>query len=261
MTQAQPAIAVSRIEKLNVAASLHQFDKALNRSAWSSLGWGAFSVLIGAFLFSRNSRFGWVNLAAGGLLIVAGLYEKSVREPKVIKVSAATLGLLGLWNLAGFVLAMMAHSRVAGHPLIAVVQLIGAWNTYASYSTYAALLAASDPAANMEFKAMLDQLQTADPATAPDMVEFTSHKFGKNDVRWRARRVDDVLLFRGNEVVLGRNNSKVECFFVPRQQVKLDITGEKLLGRGQKATVTAGNVQFKTTIASAMAQKLMMLLG
>jgi hypothetical protein len=42
--------------------------------------------------------------------------EMRVREPQVIKVSAATLGLLGFWNLAGFALAMMSHSRFAGHP-------------------------------------------------------------------------------------------------------------------------------------------------
>jgi hypothetical protein len=51
--------------------------------------------------------------------------------------------------------------------------------------------------------------------------------------------MDDLLLFRGNEVVLGRNSSKVECFFVPRQEVKLEITGEKSLSRTQKATITS----------------------
>jgi hypothetical protein len=47
------------------------------------------------------------------------------------------------------------------------------------------------------------------------------------------------LLFRGKEVVLGRNSSKVECFFVPRHEVKLEITGEKSLSKKQKATITA----------------------
>jgi hypothetical protein len=262
MAQPQTAVSVaSRIDRLNVAAALHQFEKALNRSAWGSMAWGAFSILIGAFLVSKNPRVGWINLVAGGLLMVEGLYEKRVREPQVIKVSAATLGLLGLWNLAGFVMAMTAHSRFAGHPWIAVAQLIGAWNTYASYSRYAALVAASDPGTKMELQTMLDQLLAADPATTPEMVEFTSHKFGKNDIRWRARRVDDLLLFRGNEVVLGRKNSKVECFFVPRQEVKLELTGEKGLSRKQKATITAGNVQFKTTIAPEVAQKFITLVG
>lgn len=213
------------------------------------------------FLLPRSAGFGWINLALGALLIAEGLYEKRVRQPRVIVVSAATLGLLGLWNLAGFIMALMAHSRAVGHPWIAVVQLLGAWTTYAGYSTYAALLSASDPGTASEFKAILDQMQAADPATAPEVVEFTSRKFGQNDVRWRARRVDDLVLFRGNEVVLGRKSSKTECFFVARQEVKLDIRGEVLLGRNQKATVTAGKIQLKATIAPQMAQKLMMLIG
>ncbi|HEX2330866.1 MAG TPA: hypothetical protein VHN74_19235 [Candidatus Angelobacter sp.] len=264
MAQAQPAIAVtSRIDKLNVAASLHQFDRALNRSAWESLGWGAFSAVIGLVLLSTTAHFGWVNLAFGVLLIAEGLYEKKVREPKVILVSAATLGVLGLWNLYGFVMNIVSNSGVVGHPVVAILQLVGAWNTYAGYSKYAALVAAADPATNMEFATMLDQLRTADPATAPDMVEFTAQKFGKNNVRWRARRMatDDLIFFVGNEVVLGRKQSTPTCLFVPRQQVKIEILGEKMFGRNQKATITAAAQQWKASIAPEMAQKFMTLLG
>lgn len=251
----------TRLEKLNVAAALHGFDKALNRSAWGSLGWGMFSALVGLVLVYRANRLGWVNVVVGLLLMVEGLYEKQVREPRVIKVSAATLGLLGIWNLGSFVLAMMANSRVAGHPLVGVMQLLGAWTTYSSYATYAALLAASDPGSNAEFEAMLRQMSTADPASAPDMVEFTASKFGKNDVRWRVRSVDALMLFLGNEVVLGRKKSQPTCFFVPRQQVKLEIQGEKMFGSKQKVLVTAGDQQWKGTMAPGMPQKLMMLLG
>jgi hypothetical protein len=49
-------------------------------------------------------------------LALSAPIEMRVREPQVIKVSAATLGLLGFWNLAGFALAMTSHSRFAGHP-------------------------------------------------------------------------------------------------------------------------------------------------
>lgn len=262
MAHAQAATAVTtRLDKLNVAAALHGFDKALNRSAWGSIGWGAFSALIGAFLVYSTNPFGWVNVVVGLLLIGVGLYEKRVREPRVIKVSAATLGLLGLWNLANFIMAAMASSGVVGHPWIGVLQLLGAWNTYKSYSTYAALLAASDPGTNAEFKALLAQLNTADPASAPDVAEFTASQFGKNDVRWRVRSCDGLMLFLGNEVMFGRKKSQSTCFFVPRQQVKLEILGEKMFGSKQKVVVTAGDAQLKATIAPDMAQKLMMLLG
>lgn len=155
--QAPATTGSSRIEKLNVAAALHQFDKSLNRSAWESLGWGAFSALIGWAQLARNARFGWVNLIFGGLLMVVGLYEKRVREARVIKVSAATLAFLGLWNLTGFIMAIMEQSRVVGHAWVAALQLFGAWTTYKSYSQYAALLANSDPATNQEFDLILQQ--------------------------------------------------------------------------------------------------------
>jgi hypothetical protein len=262
MSQAQMAIAVTtRLDKLNVAAALHGFDKALNRSAWGSLGWGMFSALIGAILLYSTSHFGWVNIVIGLLLVVEGIYEKRVREPKVIKISAATLGLLGLWNLGGFILAVMASSRVVGHPWVGVLQLIGAWNTYKGYATYAALLSASDPGTNAEFEALFAQVTTVDPSSAPDVVEFTSAKFGSNDVRWRVRLVDGLMFFLGNEVVFGRKKSQPTCFFIPRQQVRLEIMGEKMFGSKQKAVVTAGGLQLKATIAPEMAQKLVMLLG
>lgn len=259
--QAPATTGSSRIEKLNVAAALHQFDKSLNRSAWESLGWGAFSALIGWVQLARNARFGWVNLIFGVLLMVVGLYEKRVREARVIKVSAATLAFLGLWNLAGFVMAIMALGRVVGHPWVAALQLLGAWTTYKSYATYAGLLAASDPATNQEFELMLQQLNAADPATAPDVVEFTAKKFGKNDMLWRTRRMDDFMLFVGNERVLGRKKSLSQCFFVARQQVRVEILGEKMFGRNQKARITAGDQQWNVTIAPEMAQKLTMLAG
>src|ERR1700679_3181141 len=101
-----PEASISRLEKLNTAAALHQFDKALGRGAWSSLGWGAFSLLIGLFMVYRG-RFGWINIGIGVLIIAVGFYQMKVREPQVIKISAASLGLLGAWNLAIFVLAAM----------------------------------------------------------------------------------------------------------------------------------------------------------
>lgn len=262
MAHAQPTFGVpSRIEKLNVAASLHQFDRALNRSAWGSLGWGAFCIVIGWVLLSRNPLGGWLNIGVGALLMIEGLYEKRVREPKVIVVAAATLGILGLWNLTGLIIGLMTHTRVTGHPVAAILQLAGAWTTYAAYSTYATLLSSSDPGTNLEFSNLVEQLKTADPATAPEIVEFTSHKFGNNDVRWRAKRVDDLFLFLGNELMLGRKQSKVTCFFVPRRQVKIDITGEKMFGRNQKATITIGTSQLKATIGADIAHKFLSMLA
>ena len=259
MTPAQEALSgTSRLDKLNVAAALHGFDKSLQRSAWGSLGWGAFSLVIGTFLL-QGSRFGWINVGFGLLLIVEGIYELRVREPRVIKVAAATLGILGLWNLSVVILALIAGSKVAGgHPLVALLQLFGAWTTYQSHAVYAGLLAASDPGANEEFKLLLDQLKNADPATDPDVVEFTSSKFGDKDVRWRIRSMPGFMFLMGNEVLLGRKQqSQPHCSFVLPADLKVEITGGKLFGNKQKAIVTAADTQLKVTIAPEMAAKLM----
>jgi hypothetical protein len=127
-------------------------------------------------------------------------------------------------------------------------------------SRQAALLAASDPGANAEFKILFDQLKTCIPATTPDVAEFTASKFGSNDTRWRVRSVNGLLFFMGTEMVLGRKKSMQECLFVSRENVRFEIVGEKMFGSKQKVVVTVSNVPLKGTISPEMAQKLQMLL-
>lgn len=257
-TQA-PQASLARVDKLNMAAALHGFDKSLDRSAWSSLGWGAFSLLIGLFLLYRG-RFGWINIGFGVLIILVGFYQMKVRVPGVIKISAASLALLGAWNLALVVLAAITKSKVAVNPLFAIIQLIGAWSTYKSYALYAALLASSDPAANAEFKMLLDQLKNSPPATTPDVVEFTSTKKLGNNILWRIRSMDGLLFFVGNEIVLGRKKSQTECLFISREKVRFEIVGEKMFSSRQKVAITVSDVSLQGTMSPEMAQKLQMLL-
>jgi len=258
-TQQAPVIAnAGRLDKLNSAALLYNFHKKLDRSAWESMGWGAFTLAIALFVFSRGG-FGWVHLAFGILLIAEGIYEKQVREPKVIKVAAATLGLIGLWNLALLVLSIVTQTRIIGvSPLVSIIQLAGAWSTYKSYAVYAALMASVDPATNAEFKAMFDELKSANPAGSPDVVEFTSSKFLKNDIRWRVRRMDGFLFLMGNETGLGKK-PQVTCLFLERGNVRLEILGEKMFGSKQKVSVTAGDLKLKGTMTAEMSQRMMLM--
>ena len=248
--------ATSRLDRLNIAAALLDFDQSLKRSAWGSLGWGIFSLAAGIWLV-LNNRFGWINVAFGLLLMLEGLYEMRVREPKVIQVAAATLGILALWNLSALLLAI-AGFRVAGaHPLVAFGQLLGAWMTYKSYADYAALLAESDPGMNEELKMLIHQLKNADPANDPDVVEFISSRFSDSEIRWRVRSMPGSLFFMGNEMFFGRRRSKATCLFVPPADVKIEITGEKTFGNKQKAVVTAAGLRLKAIFTPEMAQKLM----
>jgi len=248
--------ATSRLHKLDIAAALFGFDKLLRRSAWGSLGWGIFSLAIGIWLVLDN-RFGWINIAFGLLLMAEGVYEMRVREPKVIQVAAATLGILGLLNLSALLLAI-AGFRVAGaNPVVGFGQLIGAWMAYKSYADYAALLAQSDPEMNEEFKMLMHQLKNADPANDPDVVEFISSRFSDSEIRWRVRSMPGFLFFMGNEMFFGRKQSQATCFFLPPAEVKIEIIGEKMFGDKQKAVVTAAGLRLKAIFTPEMAQKLM----
>lgn len=161
----------NRLEKLNVAAGLYGFDRALTRSARGSIGWGLFSLVVSALVFARGG-FGWVNLIFGGLLVVEGTYEMRAREARVIKVAAATLGVLAVWNLGSIAVAYYLHTRVVASVWAGILQTLGAWTTYRSYAFYAKLLRQSDPATNEELAMLLQHAKTANPALDPNLIEF-----------------------------------------------------------------------------------------
>lgn len=257
--QLTPQLAnATKLDKLNSAALLYNFHKKLDRIAWENIGWGAFSLAIALFVFSRGG-FGWIHLSFGILLIAEGIYEKQVRAPRVIKLAAGTLGLVGLWNLAVLGISIATQTRIIGvSPVISIVQFIGAWNLYKSYALYATLTASVDPATNAEFQTMLDQLKNASLPGTPDVVEFTSSKFLKNDIRWRVRRMDGYFFLMGKETGLGKK-PQITCMFLERGMVKLEILGEKMFGSKQKVVITAGDQKFKGTMTAEMAQRMMLM--
>ena len=120
------------------------YDRQLNSSGKGTIGWGVFSFAIGLFI-TLNGGWGWINLGFGLLLIATGIYEMKVREPKVIRVSAAVLGLLAVWNIAAIVLSAYFHTRFIGHGLwIGIAQIFGATSTWKQYDAYAKLRQAAD---------------------------------------------------------------------------------------------------------------------
>ena len=81
-------------------------------------------------------------------MVAAGLYEKTVRDPKVIIMSAATLAFLALWEFAliGLAAAGKVHLVMGGRTLFwAIAQAWGALATWKTYSTYKMLHEQSDP--------------------------------------------------------------------------------------------------------------------
>jgi hypothetical protein len=250
-----------RIERLNIAAALHGFDRALVRSGKGSVGWGILSGAVGMFSI-MSGRFGWVNLGLGLLLIGAGLYEMYCREPKVIIVCASTLGFLALWNLASFALGLFLHSRHLASPVVGILLGIGAWNAYRSYALYAALLAKSDPGATAELASLLEQTKAADSRLDPDVVEFERKDATDPLEIWKLKRFDGLFLATSRKEILGRRKPTGVCLIARRQELTIEILGELRFGQKQKATLRfAGSELRNVRILPEMAQKLQTLIG
>jgi hypothetical protein len=248
----------NRLEKLNVAAGLHGFDRALTRSARGSIGWGVFSLVIAALIFASGG-FGWINLILGSLLVVEGVYEMRAREPRVIKVSAATLGALAVWNLGSIAVAYYyLHTLVGASVWAGILQAVGAWTTYRSYAFYAELLRQSDPATNEELAMLLQHAKTADPALDPNLVEFKVKNLTDPLQLWKIIRIDArLLLFVQSEEILKVVKFAITCCVVEKQEMRLEIVGEKMFGQDQKAVIHLSEGEIKNVIISpAMATKL-----
>jgi len=247
----------NRLEKLNVAAGLHGFDRALIRSARGSIGWGLFSLVVSALVFARGG-FGWVNLIFGGLLVVEGIYEMRAREARVIKVAAATLGVLAVWNLCSIAVAYYLHTRLVASVWAGILQALGAWTTYRSHAFYAELLRQSDPATNEELAMLLQHAKTADPALDPSVVEFKVKNLTDPLQIWKIIRIDgQLLLFVQSEEILNVVKYAIQCFVVKKDQMRLEIVGEKMFGQDQKAVIHLNETAIKNVVVSqTMSSKL-----
>jgi hypothetical protein len=73
-----------RIKRLEVASAFCLFDKKLRSSGNGSIVWGVLNLAIGGALLTANDRWGTVSVVLGLALVAAGIYERTVRDPKVI---------------------------------------------------------------------------------------------------------------------------------------------------------------------------------
>lgn len=164
-----------RIERLATAGSFCLFDKRLSSSGTSSIVWGLINLLIGTAVIAQNNSWGAVSLVLGLALVAAGIYERRVREPKVIIISAATLGVLALWNFMLIALAAMGKMQLVlgGRTLFwAVIQAWAAYTTWKTYSSYKTLLEKSDPLTVQHVRECVDELKKAKPEQSSDLIEF-----------------------------------------------------------------------------------------
>jgi hypothetical protein len=249
-----------RLERLTLAGSFCLFDKKLRSSGNSSIVWGVLNMLIGGAVVAANSKLGAVSLFLGFSLIVAGVYERRVRDPKVIIISAATLAGLALWNFTLIGLAAMGHADLAlgGRTLFwGIAQAWGAYTTWNTYSTYKMLMEKSDPLTVQQVREYIDELKKAKPEQSVDLVQFDINAgFVAGTKRYRLKPIEDLYLAARYKSQFGSLQLE-EVSFVPRSEVMLTMEGEKWMSKKIKAAVQLDPLKLdKVIITPDMASRI-----
>jgi hypothetical protein len=243
-----------------MAAQFCLFDKKLSSSGTSSIVWGVLNALIGTFILVGDGIWGAVSLLLGLALIAGGIYEKKVRDPKVIMISAGTLGGLALWNFALIGLAAMGKVELAlgGRTLYwAIAQAWGAYSTWKTYSTYKMLRETTDPLTVDQIRGYIEELQKAKPEQTLDVVEFEANAgFVEGRKCYRLKPFDDLYIAAQYKAVL-RSLKPEKLIFVARNEVSVVPEGEKWMSKKMKATVQLGALKLeKVIIAPEMVSRI-----
>ena len=232
------ATSAERLERMNVALTLCAMQRQVRSRAKATIGWGVFCLVIGGALVAAQN---WLGVAVNGgfglLLAGAGVYELRSSDPKVMKVSAMTLGLVAAWNLGIFALAMaLQNPHLGGAPLAGVFQAVGAYNIWKQFAVYNELHRKADAATVVEMKQRLEEMKAA-----RDAIEFRVRPTLKDEQLWRVRLVDDLaLMARGTGGVFGIGGDIAEAVWVRRSDLRVETQGEKWLGKAVKATLHIG---------------------
>jgi hypothetical protein len=249
-----------RVKRLGLAGSFCLFDNKLRSSGNSSIVWGLLNLFIGIAVVTADGKWGLVSLLLGAALVAAGVYERTVRDPKVIIISAATLALLALWNFALIGLAALGKVEVAlgGRTLFwAIAQAWGALATWKTYSTYKMLREKSDPLTVQQVRGYIDELKKVKPGQSVDLVEFDVNAgFVEGTKRYRLKPIEDLYLAARYKSQLGSLQLE-EISFVPRNEVTLTPEGGKWMSKKIKAIVQLGPLKLeKVSITPDMAERI-----
>jgi hypothetical protein len=248
-----------RIGQLKMAAEFCLFDKKLVSSGNSSIVWGLLNALFGASFLTRGNNWGAVSLVLGLALIAVGIYERKVRDPKVIIVSAATLAVLALWNFALIALSAFGNtqSTLGGRRLYwAIAQAWGAWATWKTYSTYKTLHEKADPSTVQQMREYLAEVKKTKPEQSLDLVEFESGGFPESVRCYRLKPVEDLYFVAWYKKQFG--SLQLEGIdFVLRQEVLLTPKDGTWSSKKIKTRVQLGPLMLeKVSITPEMAMRI-----
>jgi hypothetical protein len=188
------------------------------------------------------------------------VYERTVRNPKVILISAATLALLALWNFALIGLAALGTIQLVlgGRTLLwAIAQAWGAFATWKTYSTYKMLHEQSDPMTVEQVRGYMDEVRKTKPEQSTDLIEFEVNAgFVQGTKRYRLKPIEDFFLAARYKSQLGSLQLE-EVDFVPRNEVTLTPEGNKWISKKIKASLQLGPLKLeKVSITPAMAARI-----
>jgi hypothetical protein len=236
------------LERLNHAGSFCLFDKKLRSSGKASIIWGTLNLLIGGVLVARRIA-----------LIVAGVYERKVRDPKVVIVSAVTLAVLALWNFTLIGLAAMGRAELAlgGRTLFwAIAQAWGAYATWKTFGTYKTLLEKCDPHTLQHVRECVEELNRAKTEHL-DVIQFEVNAgFLEGTKRYRMKPMEDLYLVARYKSQFGSLQLE-DVSFVPRGEVTVTLEGEKWMSKKIKASVQLGQSRLeKVSITPEMASRI-----
>jgi hypothetical protein len=251
-----------KIEKLQAATALVAFEDTL-RSAANTVGYyGGVFALFGVIFTARlGLASGWAALAIGAALLGESFYIRRARSPRALWVSGLSLAVFAAWLIGSFFVGLAKNNPSLGREVIAGAFLaIGAWNILRSYSTYKALLEASDPVVNQYVRDEIEQMRTALPSEHAQIVEFKKRGVGEKG-SWRLQPEGDLLLIcQFADKTFGLGGRPQQAAYISRHDVQIQREGDRWLGKNVNATLSVGGAENKVQLKPEMMVRLESLL-
>jgi hypothetical protein len=226
----------THMDRLKIAATYLSVQRGLRRSAWGSLGWGAFTLAIG-LLFSSHTFFDYVWLLVGTFLVIEGVWilRSIAADPRVLLMEAFALLTLGLLNTVGLYLEIESGIRpVFGGRviLVGIVQLISAYTTYKSYPVYSQVYEYLDRACLHELEMHIGDMWKKKSELEPDLADFKL-----DNKKCKAKFLPEQLIMLVND---GKDVTITE-----RIKVNLDKSKKKMLSKVVKVELIADGEKLK----------------
>jgi hypothetical protein len=236
----------THLERLKLSAMYLSLQKELKRSGWGSIGWGAFTLLVG-LLSGLHTLLDSVWLTLGIFLLLEGAWVLRVGnlDPRVLHLEAAALLLLGLWNTVGLYFEIQSGMKPifgARIIIVGIFQLIGAYTTYRSFPAYKNVYEHLDRACLHELELKMGDMWKRKPQIGIELVEFKA-----DDKKCKARFLPDIA------VLLMRDFKQVVV--AERCEIAVESGGNKMLSKLLKVQLTIEGETLKAEMSSECYQR------